>query len=79
MKDSLNLDLHEDAQVSITNGIVPLAQITFPEVHDDANTAVAANAKGADHFAEGTVKEVELDHGVFDIELSNGKHVKYGK
>ena len=73
--DTFTAPLHNDAQVAISNTFAPLASLEFPDVNLSTSAKVSATAP---NFDRGTVKDVELNHGVFDVELANGQHVKYG-
>ena len=73
--DSFTAPLHNDAKVEISDTFAPLASLEFPDVDLSTSAKVSATAP---NFDRGTVRDVELDHGVFDVELANGQHVKYG-
>jgi hypothetical protein len=74
-KDSLNLTASQDARINITNSIAPLVSIEFPDAVLGVNKVVKSHWP---NFAKGTVKDLELNHGQYDVELVNGDHVKYG-
>jgi hypothetical protein len=60
--------------VDISNIIAPLASIDFPYVNLQTETKITAQQP---NFKAGTVKEIELDHGIFDVERPDESHVKY--